>query len=226
MPEDRIFEKIKLEIGNDFAAVKPVSQAWLRGLILLPAWLVLVVGVLLVFGLREDDFVLGVTNLWGFAIVQLMAAYILVLLGFRSLIPGESNPAIATLFWLSSAFIAHLGISFYFFRLHPVSPVQAWRAALVCLCFIVGLSVFPLLILRLMALRGIIQRAVEPGLLFGLGGALCVESVWRLHCPYTSPGHILTSHSLGLIVVASLAWAFAAAIRGREFREFLDRRPG
>lgn len=223
MAEDKVLEKIKSEIGDDFAAVRPVSKAWIRALILLPAWLVLFAFVLLAFGLREDDTIPGL-YLWTATVVQLVAAYILVLLGFRDLIPGEGSSAIGVFFWVTGSFAMHLGISFCFFQLNPVVPAQEWRAALVCLGFILGLSTLPLLILRVVAVQGIVHRAVELGFLFGLGGALCAESAWRLHCPYTSLGHILASHSAGLILVAMLAWAFVLFVRTRDLNDFLSRR--
>jgi len=54
---------------------------------------------------------------------------------------------------------------------------------------------------------GLPFRARTTGLLLGLGNGLAVEAVWRLHCPFSSWGHILLFHGGAVVVLMAAGMA-------------------
>ena len=53
-----------------------------------------------------------------------------------------------------------------------------------------------------LAARGYLTRPVFAGVLLAVAAVVAAESVWRLHCPYTSPVHLVLAHWLPYIVLA------------------------
>jgi hypothetical protein len=81
-------------------------------------------------------------------------------------------------------------------------------------CFVIGAATGALLVVSLWALDRGAHRSRDIVLLAAAGGGLVGNAALELHCPATSPGHLLLGHaSIGLVLAAAYLLA-----RRRTFR--------
>jgi hypothetical protein len=213
MKPDPLLEKLKKEIVADLRPQKPLAASWKRALLLLPLWLILMVFVLAVFGLRSDYETLGAWGSWGLTVVQLAAAYGLIWVGLQLVIPGSGYATGTVAFLGLLALGVHFLVAGFTFRLSPVwVPVEReWALALICFLVIFFLGVIPLALASSLAARGLTWLPALVGGVCGLGAGLAGEAVWRMHCSITSWDHVLPSHTtavFGTMVLGVLAGIF------------------
>jgi len=204
--QDPLLDQLKRQIEPSLKSVTPLRPAWQRGLVVLSSALLLASCLLLGFGLREDGASLGPIALWGFSLLQLVTVYLLSCLVLKEGIPG-SRPSIG-LIWIvfSAAILVHLAIVFVSDNIStiPLPEDRAFALTGVCL-FFVTLFGLPLLLVGFrLVTRGLPHQFGRVGLLVGFSMGLAAEAAWRLHCPFSDWTHILSAHTLAIVVLACL----------------------
>ena len=208
------------KILGDLTPVRPLRPPWLRALVVFGAYTV--AGVLLVgagMGWRPDLQQVGPIFSWGVSALFLVAAYLVTVGVLRESIPGARLPASA---WIAVWVVVIASQYFVASLLHarspfPVPETDGVTVKLTAACAGVtsGLGLPVVLLLLLLVRQAMPARFRTLGFMAGLAGTVGAEALWRLHCPYTSPAHLLTAHFpaylvLGLVgagvVVAAQAW--------------------
>lgn len=211
---DSKLEELKKQVASDMRPQKPLAASWMRAMLLLPAFLVLLIVVLAGFGLRSDYLTLGALGSWGLSLLQLVIAFGLIWAGLQMVIPG-SGPSMVVVTSLGLlAIILHILVAGITFELSPVYLPEGreWALTVICFLMIFLLGILPLSVASLLAARGFTWLPALVGGVCGLGAGLAAEAIWRIHCSVTSWDHILSSHTtavfgiLGLGVVAGLFW--------------------
>ncbi len=205
MEEDTLHRKIRDQIQQDTRRVHALAPIWKRAMPLILIWMVLIGLVVMLPGLRSDSELLGPWIVWGFPVVQLLAAYAMVALALRLTIPGSSVSASFLSFLALLGIAIHLGLSGIVFRLSPTHVEVNREVDLAILCFVTTLvlSLMPSIFVIFVARQGLTSRPMFLGLVCGAGCGLSGEAIWRMHCHYNSWGHILSAH-FGAIIAAGL----------------------
>lgn len=202
------FEKLKDRIQEDMAPVKSYAPPWKRAFYLFGIWIFLIALILLLFGLRQDTDALGPWLYWLLPLVQLLSAYAVIIISVRLTVPGS---AVATSILAALVLVGvalHLSVSWIMFHLSPigVDPGKGFQASSICLAITLSLSLLPLLLALALCSRGLTSRPIVVGLACGFASGLSAEALWRLHCPYNSWSHILSSHTVAVLAAVVLGW--------------------
>ena len=158
-------------------------------------------------GLRGDAGALGALGLWSSTFVTIGMSSVLIVLALRRGVPGNLPSAGALALFPILSIGLNAGIYLLIYRQSPSSPPlqQAASAAWRCFAMELCLGVPFLLLLLLLARRGVTHRPMAPAAVGGLGVALVADAVWRLVCPFSEPAHVVASHGPGITVVVALA---------------------
>lgn len=219
MEEHDLLTQLKSEIEPDLAPVRPLGAPSSRALWLLATWVVLMGGILAVFGPRQDIGVLGIWRSVGFSMIEVAFCFMLVIVSLRFSIPALAGSLSTALLWVAGALLVHFLISWATLGRSAVSPASGheWRAGLACLSAITALSLAPLALAAFLMLRGLLMRPILAFVLAGLASGVGAEAAWRLHCTYSNWDHVLTFHS-GALVLVPLVASVAAVFVGRSAR--------
>lgn len=224
LPDDPTLESLRSKVAEDLAPVRPfrwasrlvAAIATVASAAILCLWMWL--------GPRDDIARLGGLGAWGLSLVQASCAGGVLALALSQSLPGR---------WASLGRMAGLGalgvavhgwISAWTHTASPVWPSAGSELQLALFCLAAELALaLPLLSWSLWLLRqGMPFRPALLGAVAGLGAGLVGDAVWRLFCPYSSPGHVLSSHSLPILLLAG-AGALAGLLwdrwRQRRWRE-------
>ena len=217
MDDHDLLTRLKSEIAPDLTPVQPLRAPGLRALWLLATWVVLAGGVFMVFGPRQDVEVLGAWRSVGFSLIEVVFCLVLFRISLRFSIPAMAGPLSTALVWGAGALLVHIVVSWATLERSALSPPAGheWRIALACLSAITLLSLAPLSLGMVLLSRGLLTRLLPAFVLTGLAGGLAAESLWRLHCPYSSWSHVLPFHSGALVVPVLVASAAAMWVRRR-----------
>ena len=102
-----------------------------------------------------------------------------------------------------------MGSDFLFHELHPnAAPVgSALRLSAICSGAISALGLPLLLAVLFLVSRSFPMMAAQGMSVFfaGIVAVIAAESLWRLHCPYTSPMHLVTGHWPSLVVLVGVS---------------------
>ena len=198
----RILDDVRGEILDDIRPVRTLSSPWRRALVLLP-WLV--VCLLLMSAMMRPDYgEVSKLLLWGGSVFFWASAYLLLVACMREAIPGS------TISWkyLGAGVAAVLvGQVLLAAALHERTPYlspeqEIWRTIVACTGAISLLGAPLLTAGCVLAARGYPVRPAFAGVLLAVVAVVAAESVWRLHCPYTSPEHLISTHWLPFVVLA------------------------
>jgi hypothetical protein len=219
LKEDLTFTAIRKEIEKDCGPVRPLLRPWQRALLVGVTWLFLATLVVGLGGLRSDYPVLGAPMLWSSTLAQIGVAYALIALALRLVVPAQL-PALSLLLTTGVVALATFTTTSGLILLHsrvvssPSDELSHWLA---CLTITTGLGLAPAVAGFLLGARGLPQRPRLFGLLCGLAAGIGAEAVWRLHCPYSDPEHILGAHG-GAILILALLGLLAGRIWERKER--------
>lgn len=210
---DRLLERLKEEISGDIRPVRPLGSFRRRILPVAGLWLLLAVAVLAVLGLRIDHEALGVVGTWVVPAVQGLAVTGLAVYLYQSTIPGSLPPQSVFPGIVAAVLGTHLFAVAVTQHLHLNAPADdPVRAALVCLFFVLLLGIPLLAGFVWLVHSGLVSRPGRIGLLAGMAGGIGAETAWRLHCPYTNWQHILSSHTLGALIIAAVGLVYFLSI--------------
>jgi hypothetical protein len=201
-------------VRGDLRPVRPLRSPVQRAFWLLPLAAATLACAVLVFSLRRDAPALGWTLTWGASLAQVLIGVWLIVLALRDAVPGRqlNTRALATAIALVLGFSAALTIQTW--RVSPIGIRTAW-ALITTECFVgTWLTALPLLFgAVLLVSRAFPTRPWTTGLLAGLGAGATADAGWRLFCHFTTPGHVLLSHTAGMLA-AGLAGALLARVLG------------
>ena len=214
--EDTLYEYIKDRIGRDIKPVKPLGPPWKRASLLFGVWFIMVALVLVLFGLRPDTAALGPGLFWILPLIQLLSAYAVIVLCIRLTVPGSAVASSVMAGFVAFGVAVHLAVSWILFHLSPVEvePGKDFHATSVCLIITFCLSILPLVPALALSRRGMPSHPAAVGLVCGFACGLSAEAVWRLHCPYNSWAHVLSSHTTAVLAAALLGWILSLIFFG------------
>ena len=208
-PPPALREAIRADIGP----VHPLRPPLARALWLMPVAGATLVCAVLVFSLRRDAPALGWALTWGGSLGQALLGTWLIVLALRDAVPGRELHRT----WLITAIAIVLGFSagltFQTWRMSPIGIRTAW-ALITTECFVgTWITALPLLFgAVLLVSRAFPTRPWTTGLLAGLGAGATADAGWRLFCHFTTPAHVLLSHTAGMLA-AGFTGAMLARIR-------------
>lgn len=199
------YVRLKEEVGRDLAPVTPLRAPSVSALVTLPLGLFVASIVLVVYGLRGDAAGLGLWPLWGPAFAMVAAAYALVVLALRERIPGASASRV---WWVAlpvGAIVLQLASALYTYGYAgPSSSAVSWGRKSVCLWHIPLLALPAVLVVLWLLSRGLTFRPRLAGLMGGLSGGVLSEGIFRLHCAWSEPSHIIPWHTGAILLTGVL----------------------
>lgn len=214
---DPILERLRSSIRSDMVSVQPLRPPWQRAQVALALGLILLLLVWLTAGLRQDATRLGPVGLWGFTLAQLAAGYGLFAAALTTVVPGAARPQSLLAAATAAGLLTHLALAGLTYSWSPVRPIPdlEWHLRAVCFSVTTALGLAPLAVGLLLANKGLLMRPALLGFLCGSASGLIAEAAWRTHCAYSSPGHVLTSHTGGILALSIAGSLLASAIDRR-----------
>jgi hypothetical protein len=199
-----------------------MASGWVRALFLVPYALLALVFLLLVFGLRPDAEDVGGEVLWGFAVLQLLAAYSIFIVALRQAVPGS---AVGPSAWFSVfllILVMQVGVALWTYRQSPldVPSDRVYTYGLACFSMMSLLGFVPAAIAFWLLGRGLPLRPRVAGVLAGLGGGLVAESVYRTHCAYSHWTHILPWHGGAVLLLGLVGFYCGVLWEKRRLRRY------
>lgn len=188
-------------IARDLGAVTSLRSPSVSALVTLPVGLFVASIVLVLYGSRSDAAVLGLWPLLGPAFAMVAAAYALMVVALRERVPGASA---SRLWWVTlplAAMLVHLGGALYTFRYTgPTADAVAWSRQSVCLGHIALLGLPAVLAVFWLLSRGLTLRPRLAGAMGGVAGGVLSEGIFRLHCAWSEPSHIIPWHTGAILL--------------------------
>jgi hypothetical protein len=202
----------------DLTPVRPLKPPLRRALVLLPIGLLLLIVQPLVWGVRDDAPVLGVTRLWGLSLAQSVLGVIFVAAALREAVPGRMLRRAPVV--LALGLLALIGITLVTWLASPTLVPSGYFGLFWRICFsrpvLLGLPVVGLVLL--LAWRAYPMRAALVGALAGLGAGLMTDAGWRTFCHVSDPLHVLTSHTAAVIALCAAGASLGAILQRRDSR--------
>jgi hypothetical protein len=209
---------LREEVARTLKPVQPLASPGRRAALLLPVAGSLLVFVPLAWSLRDDAAAVGLVQLWGGSLLQVLVGLVVLAAALGESVPGRLS-APRRLFGaalLGLGFMGALAAATFLTSPTHVPPQLARSYAHICFTrpFVVGL--LPLAIALLLIARGLVTRPLVAGALAGLGAGLLTDASWRLFCEVSDPAHVLTAHAaaVGALVLVGAAIGAVGAVVG------------
>ncbi len=196
--------------------MRPLRPAWVRAIIGLAPCAALGAVFAVAAGLRPDLDTLGVLAGHGVTVAFAVAACGLTVLLLRESVPGARPPVVLGLTAVIAVVAARLVTSTAVHAAHPfpVESGQELRLTLICSAAVAVFGLPWLVAAIVLFRRGFPSTVALPAVLGGVAAVIGGEAFWRLHCPYTSPAHVIGSH-LPPIALFAAAWLLWKPARSR-----------
>jgi hypothetical protein len=221
--DGRARDRLRDRIASDLQPVRPLSNPWVRSAVIVPAALVVLVGVPWMLGLRSDAPVLGVPYTWGLSALQMLAGLTLVGFALQEAVPGRALSGRLLSATLGIGVVVVLAVTTTTFALSPTTAPEHLRAPFFGYCLrhsaLIGAPI--VLLAAFLAARAFPLRPAVTGALYGLGGGLMTDAGWRLFCNVSAPSHVLAAH--GGAILALVGLGVIAAIAGERVRRWIGR---
>jgi hypothetical protein len=221
MSTENLFESdpaLRSRIARELAPVTPLPAPSRRVVWLLPVALPLLVGSVLLFGLRFDAPAIGLPLTWGASVVEMCLGLALSLAALREAVPGMalSRRLIGSAFGVAATLV--LAVTWLTWSISPtrIAPGHVLWVWQVCVggTFVAALP--PLMLSTWLVARAYAVRPAVAGALYGLGAGLMSDAGWRLFCHFSDPGHVLGAHILGVALACGAGIATAVIFRSRK----------
>lgn len=204
-------------VARDLRPVAPLPRPSTRVLSLTPIAIVLLVGSALMFGVRGDAQVLGLTLTWGVSTLQMMLGLALIAAALREAVPGTTLTRRAAGATFATAAIAVLTITWMTWAVSPTRIVPrlvgyVWR---ICFGATIVTALPALAVSGWLVARAFPLRPRVAGALYGLGAGLLADAGWRLFCHYSDPSHVFGAHTAAVVVVCGLGVSLASLLAWR-----------
>lgn len=216
MSERSVPEGLLRFVASDLRPVKPLSTPARRALALTPLGVALLVGMPLLWGLRENVSLVGDTLAWGVSGLQSCVGLAVVGLALRESIPGQelSRRSIAAAFFGSVLLVVMITLLTSFLVPTSVPPGADLRYFWECFFMALGPGLGAFAVAAMMATRAFPARPAVAGALYGLGTGIMTDSGSRIFCWVSSPGHVLAAHG-GVVVFLMVLGALTASLVDR-----------
>jgi hypothetical protein len=194
-------------ILGDLRPVRPLNVSWKRLVVLyVPCAAALLVVLVLSMGLRPNIHEIGVVWSWCGSALFLVCSFTIALCALRESIPAAGFPAVYTVGLFVMTLASRIAFSSALHAQHPcpVAEGDGFRVAIVCSVWIFALAMPWTLLLACLIRRGMPPRGTRVVILAGGAAVIAGEALWRLHCPFTSPVHLLLSHFPPYVLVFAL----------------------
>lgn len=190
-------------IRADLGPVHPLRSPLKRAMWLLPVAAATLVCAVVVFSFRRDAPTLGWLLTWGGSLGQALLGVWLIVLALRDAVPGRELRLNLLVTCIAIVLGFSAGLTLQTWRVSPIGIRLAW-ALITTECFVgTWLTALPLLFgTVLLVSRAFPTRPWTTGLLAGLGAGATADAGWRLFCHFTTPAHVLLSHTAGMLAAA------------------------
>jgi hypothetical protein len=208
---------LRNRIASDLQPVKSLPPPLRRAANMLPLALMLLVSSVIVFGLRRDAGRIGFSFTWGASIAQMLLGLALVVGALRESVPGTTLPRRIIGAAFGTAAIAVLTATFVTWVRSPTTIAPGYETWVWGIC-LTGTIVGALPALALagwLAARAFPLRPRIAGALYGVGAGLLADAGWRLFCHFSSPTHVLTAHTLGVLICGAMGVGLATVVGRR-----------
>jgi hypothetical protein len=201
----KIPDALRTAIERDLAPARPLPPPARRTLALVPLAALLLVGSVVLFGLRLDARALGVPLTWGASAVEAGLGLVLIWAALREAVPATMLPrrlawclgAAALVIVLATTWLTWLASPT---TIRPDAVLLVWRICVAgpLLAALPAFAAAGLLVARAFPLRPRLA-----GALYGLGVGLMSDAGWRLYCHFSDPAHVLGAHTFAVVLLAS-----------------------
>jgi hypothetical protein len=208
--DDGVPSALRDRVFADLRPVRPLADPWKRALVLAPLGLALLGLVHLRYGTRGD---LGGLLLWGLSLLQIAVGVGLVVAALREVIPDRALSIPVQIVLFAAGFALALGVTYLAWHASgTVAPPQMrypyWKG---CFRGTIEVGLPALLLILLLAARGMMWRPSLVGGLAGLAAGLIADAAWRTFCNVAEPTHVLSAHFAGIVALVVIG-AFAAKL--------------
>jgi hypothetical protein len=206
-------DRLRARVAHDLRPVRPLRNPWLRSVLIVPAAVLVFVGVPWVLGVRSDASTLGASFTWGLSALQVLAGLVLIGLALQEAVPGRALSKRVLAASIGAGLLLVLAVTATTFLLSPSSAPANLRLPYFVFCLrhsaLVGAPV--VLVAGFLAARALPLRPAVSGALYGFGGGLMTDAGWRLFCNVSAPSHVLTAHGGAILAMVGLGMAAATA---------------
>jgi hypothetical protein len=211
---------LRAEIVASLTPVTPLARPSRRVWILIPLGVVAAATTPLVSGIRQDLLGSSMMVTWGLTGLQALLGIWILSLAFREAVPGEnlSRRALLAASVLSLAVLA--GVTAATNALSPtvIPHGSEFRYWIECVAGPLVVGVPFMLAATLLAVRAFPTRPALTGALCGLSAGILSDAGWRLGCFVSSPGHVVNSHDLAIVMLAAFGSLLAVVADSRRWR--------
>jgi hypothetical protein len=212
-PGNATHERVRQMVARDLKPVRPLLAPGHRLLLLVPIAIV-AAGYSPAISIRDDLGRLGLWAAWGLSAAQWTIGLLILGVALRYAVPGRGVSRRFLIATLAAAPATILAVTAITYVVDPsgVPPGMAFTYWWACLRDPLMIAAPLFLVASVLAMRAHPTRPVLVGAMCGLAAGVLADSGFRLFCDVSSPLHVLTSHSLAIVVMAGLGAAGAAAI--------------
>lgn len=212
-------DDLRGRVQGDLTPVRPLAVPARRALFLAPAALAAWAAAPALLGLRGDLPAIGPLLGWGASVVQVGLAIALIAAALREAVPADALPrqSLWLLLTAGGAITIALALATNAVSPEPGGRVETVASWLFCWRGVVAAGAPLLLLIALLAGRGLPMRPALMGALAGMASGAAVDGGWRLYCNYSEPLHVLLSHG-GAVLALTIAGAGVGASVGRRGR--------
>lgn len=216
MTEWTLPDALRREVARDLRPVRPLPSPLRRTLAFAPVGLLVLFGLPLLWGYRQNLPAVSLGALWGASGVQALAGLAIVGLGLRESVPGRELSRRALAATVAGAGLLVLAVTLATDGAVPthVNPAHAARDAWECFYMAVVPGAVAVVVAAVLAARALPGRPLVTGALCGLGAGLLVDAGVRLFCWISEPAHVLVSHGGAILGLTLLGVAAARQIEG------------
>ena len=201
-------------IAADLRPVRPLPSPWRRALWLVPIALILLVISEAFFGLREDSPDLGLSLTWGASILQMLVGLAVMGFALREAVPGTLLTRRTAGLVLATGIVLILAITWTTWVTSPtfVPPRFNRVVWVICVFGTFAAALPPLTVAGWLVRRAYPLRPALAGALYGLGAGLLSDAGWRLFCHFSDPSHVLSAHTLAVLMSVGAGSALAILV--------------
>lgn len=194
---------LRERVFADFRPVRPLARPWKRALALAPLAVALLLLVHVRYGTRAD---LGVLFVWGLSALQVAVGIGLVMAALREVIPDRSLSPRARFALFAGGFALAIAITYAaWWASGSIAPAAVrYRFWKICFRGTIQVGLPALLLILLLAAKGVMWRPSLVGGLAGLSSGLIADASWRTFCEVAEPAHVFSAHFAGIVVLTLL----------------------
>jgi hypothetical protein len=216
MSDEMIPPTLLDEIRRDLRPVRPLPAPFVRALLVLPVGIVLLTGLPLFWGLRQNLGGLAPWASWGLSGLEGLAGLLIVGAALAEAVPGRTLSRRAIALTLAAGALVPIALMLATDWMLPAAEPAGVRLRFMLECFdqITLWAVPAVAVPAWLASRAWPERPAVAGAFYGLGTGVMADAGARLFCWVSSPLHVLISHG-GAILAVTICGAVTATLLDR-----------